>query len=91
MASERRAYSLSDRGTFASMRKKLSLVILVEGDPLLRNAYGIMLVNPAKVPGVNANGARTVLDYLVSPEGQARIGAFLVEGEQIFHPGSADR
>ena len=91
VAGERRAYALSDRGTFVSMRKKLSLEILVEGDPLLRNPYGVMLVNPEKVPGVNATGARAVLDYLTSPEGQARIGAFRVEGEQVFHPGSADR
>src|SRR5262245_47744550 len=34
-ANERRAYTLSDRGTFASMRRKLDLVILVEGDPAL--------------------------------------------------------
>jgi tungstate transport system substrate-binding protein len=91
MASERRAYTLTDRGTFASMRKKLSLEGLVEGDPLLRNPYGIMLVDAAKVPGVNSKGARAVLDYLTSAEGHARIGEFQVDGEQIFHPGSADR
>lgn len=88
MASERKAYTLSDRGTFASMRKKLELAILVEGDPALRNPYGVMLVNPAKVHGVSADGARKVLEYLVSPEGQARIAAFRVEGEPIFHPGA---
>lgn len=91
MASERRAYTLTDRGTFVSMRKKLALEILVEGGAVLRNPYGIMLVNPEKVSGVNAKGARAVVEYLTSPEGQARIGAFLVDGQQIFHPGSADR
>ena len=88
MASERRAYALSDRGTFASMRRRLELVVLVEGDPALRNPYGVMLVNPAKVPGVSADAARKVVTYLISPEGQARIGAFEVEGEKIFHPGA---
>jgi tungstate transport system substrate-binding protein len=88
MADERRAYTLSDRATYASMRKKLELVVLVEGDPALRNPYGVMVVNPAKQPGVNAKAARAVLDYLTSPEGQARIGAFRIDGEVIFHPGA---
>jgi tungstate transport system substrate-binding protein len=88
LASERKAYTLTDRGTFVSMRKRLELVILVEGDPALRNPYGVMLVNPAKVPGVAAAAAKKVLDWLVSPEGQARIGAFRIDGEPIFHPGT---
>jgi tungstate transport system substrate-binding protein len=91
VASEKQAYVLSDRATYASMRKKLESVVLVEGDPLLRNPYGAILVNPAKVQGVNAEGARAVLDYLASPDGQARIGAFRIEGEQVFHPGVAER
>jgi tungstate transport system substrate-binding protein len=89
VANEKRAYVLSDRATFASMRKKLELDVLVEGDPLLRNPYGAILVDPGKVKGVNAEGARVVLDYLTSPEGQARIGSFRIEGEQVFHPGVA--
>lgn len=87
IADERRAYVLSDRATWYSMRKRLSLALLVEGDPALLNPYGVMLVNPARVPGVDAAGARRVLDYLTSAEGQARIGAFQVDGEPIFHPG----
>jgi tungstate transport system substrate-binding protein len=88
MAGERRAYTLTDRGTFASMSKRLPLAVVVEGDPALRNPYGVLLVDPAKVSGVNVTGARTLLEYLASPEGQARIGAFRVGGEQIFHPGA---
>jgi tungstate transport system substrate-binding protein len=91
VANERKAYALSDRGTYASMAKKLSLTVLVEGDPALRNPYGLLLVNPAKVPGVNDAGARKVLEYLTSADGQARIGAFRIEGQQIFHPGLAPK
>jgi tungstate transport system substrate-binding protein len=91
VASERRAYVLSDRATFASMRTKLSLALLVEADPVLRNPYGILLASPQRNPGVDASGAKALVDYLTSPEGQARIGAFRVDGEQVFHPGAADR
>jgi tungstate transport system substrate-binding protein len=90
-ANERKAYALSDRGTFTSMRKRLELAVLVEGDPALRNPYGIMLVNPARNPGVNVAAARKVLEYATSPEGQARIAAFVVEGEPIFHPGAPEK
>jgi tungstate transport system substrate-binding protein len=88
MADERKGYAFSDRATYVSMRRKLDLVVLVEGDPALRNPYGIILVDPARHPGINARGAKAVHEYLTSPEGQARIGAFRVEGEALFHPGA---
>jgi tungstate transport system substrate-binding protein len=89
MANEKRAYTLSDRATYASMRKKVAdLAILVEGDPALRNPYGAMVVNAEKAPGVDEKNARAVLEYLMSAEGQARIGAFRIDGEEIFHPGA---
>jgi tungstate transport system substrate-binding protein len=87
MASEKSAYCLTDRGTYAAMRKRLDLVVLGEGDPALLNPYGLILVDPAKNPGVKAAHARRVVEYLMSPEGQARIGAFRVDGDTIFHPG----
>jgi tungstate transport system substrate-binding protein len=91
MADERKAYTLSDRATYASMKKQIQLVVLFEGDPVLRNPYGVMIVNPEKQPKANTKGARVVLDYLTSAEGQARIGAFRIDGQAIFHPGEAGR
>jgi len=88
VAAEMAAYTLTDRATYASMRKKLALVVLVEGDPALRNPYGVLLLNPDKVRGIDAAAARKVVDYLTSAEGQARIAAFRVDGEAIFHPGA---
>ena len=43
-------------------------------------------MNPERHPHVNAAGARALLDHLTSPAGQAAIGAFRVDGEQLFHP-----
>lgn len=85
MAHEKRAYVLSDRGTYLAFRSRVALDVLVAGDPALRNPYGAILVNPAKVPGVNAEGARRLLDHLTSPEGRAAIEGFRVEGEVLFH------
>ena len=49
MADEEQAYTLSDRATYlARTLAGTELEILVEGDPVLCNPYGVMAVNPAK-------------------------------------------
>lgn len=89
MADQKRAYVLTDRGTFLAARKGKELEILVAGDPRLRNPYGAILVNPAKHPHVHTEPARALLEFLTSPEGQQRIGAFRVDDEVLFHPHTA--
>ena len=64
--------------------------MLLEGDPALANPYGAMLVNPAQHPGVKADASRALLDYLTSAAGQARIGAFRVDGEILFNPSAGE-
>lgn len=86
MASELQGYTLTDRGTWAAMKSRLDLEVLVEGDPALANPYGIIAVNPARHPHVNAAGARALMDWLTSAEGQRRIAAFKVGGETLFFP-----
>jgi tungstate transport system substrate-binding protein len=61
MAASTNAYTLSDRGTWLSFKNRGDLAILVEGDKRLFNQYGVMLVNPAKHPNVNAKEDRSSL------------------------------
>ena len=89
IAHEKRAYVLADRGTFLAYRGRTDLVVHVEGRDDLRNPYGAMLVNPERHGHVNAKGARALLDFLTSKEGQEAIGAFRVGGEVLFHPAGA--
>ncbi len=91
IAHEKLAYTLSDRGTWLSMRARIGLALLVEGDPALANPYGLLPVDPSKVPGVAQEPAARVVAYLTSAEGQARIAAFRVGGEPVFHPGAPPR
>jgi tungstate transport system substrate-binding protein len=86
MASELQGYTLTDRGTWASMRPRLELELLLEGDDALANPYGVIAVNPARHPHVNAAGARALIDWLTSAEGQRRIAGFRVGGETLFFP-----
>lgn len=86
MSDDMQAYTLADRGTYLSMKSKITLEVLVESDPKLFNPYGIIAVNPAKHPHVNYNGAMRFIAWITSPEGQNIIGAVQREGQVLFYP-----
>ena len=83
------AYTISDRGTWLSFGNKGDLAVLVEGDPRLLNRYDVILLNPAKHPVPKQDLARRLAQWLLSPEGQAAIGAYTVHGEQLFYPSAS--
>jgi tungstate transport system substrate-binding protein len=83
------AYVLSDRGTWIAFKNKSDLAIVVEGDKKLFNQYGIMLVNPTKFPTVKATLGQSFIDWLVSPEGQAAIGSYKIDGQHLFFPNAS--
>jgi tungstate transport system substrate-binding protein len=80
------AYTISDRGTWLSFGNKRDLAVLVEGDPRLLNRYDVILLDPKKHPQAKQAPARRFAAWLLSPEGQTAIGAYQVEGQQLFHP-----
>jgi len=80
------AYALTDRATWATFRNRGDLVLQVEGDPRLFNQYAVIEINPALHPAVKAEEARQFADWLVSPAGQALIGAFKVDNQALFFP-----
>lgn len=84
MATEKRAYTLSDRGTYIAYRAKTDLVVAHQGDESLRNPYGIIAVNPRRHPHVKDELARKLVAFVTGPEGQAIIAGFKVGGEQLF-------
>ncbi len=88
IASEKAAYTLSDRATYLANKDTLSLEILTEGDASLLNIYHVIVVNPANCPKVNNVGAIAFADYVVSAEAQSLIGSFGTEkfGQPLFTP-----
>jgi tungstate transport system substrate-binding protein len=90
MAAEMNGYTLTDRATYGAYKAKTGLAILVQGDKRMFNPYGIIAVNPAKHNGINYKGATLLIDWITSPQGQAKIAAFRPDGEQLFFP-SAQR
>jgi tungstate transport system substrate-binding protein len=98
-ANEQQAYTLTDRGTYLSMRDVLpDLAILVGGenlaenqDKVLLNPYGVLAVNPEMHPNVNAALAAQFVEWLTSVEVQRMIGDYGVDtfGQPLFYPSSA--
>ena len=77
MANEKKAYTLADRATYMTqVQKGLALKIMVEGDKLLLNPYGVIAVDPAKSPKINEKLAKTFIDWLISEATQKKIADF---------------
>ena len=98
-ANEQQGYTLTDRGTYLSMRDKLpDLAVLVGGanlaenkDKVLLNPYGVLAVDPGTHPGVNAELAAKFVEWILSPEVQQMIGGYGVDtyGQPLFYPNAA--
>jgi tungstate transport system substrate-binding protein len=88
IASEKQAYTLTDRATYLANKSVLDLDILVQGDPALLNVYHVMVVNPEKFPKVNHAGAVAFADFITSPATQDVISKFGVDkfGQPLFFP-----
>jgi tungstate transport system substrate-binding protein len=88
IANDRRAYTITDRGTWLAFQKRISLPVLVERDKPLLNIYSVMEINPANGPRVNTAGGKAFADFMVAPETQAVIKVFGVDkyGQPLFVP-----
>lgn len=88
IASEKSAYTLTDRATYLSTQANLQLGILVEKDNALLNVYHVITVNPELWPKVNYDGAIAFAKWLIEPGIQSLIGEFGVDkfGEPLFIP-----
>jgi len=89
VANEKRAYTLTDRGTWLATKDKdkLEMVVVLEGDLVMFNQYGVMAVNPEKHKNVKNKEAMVFINWLISPEGQEAIKAFKDKnGNALFIP-----
>jgi tungstate transport system substrate-binding protein len=99
-ANEQKAYTLSDRGTYLSMKDKLPNLIIVLGgntlaenkDKSLLNPYGVLAVNPDKHPGVKFDLAMQFVKWITSVDEQQKIGDYGKDkfGQSLFYPSSAE-
>src|SRR5215207_3623076 len=88
IASEKNAYTLTDRATYLANNAHLQLEILVEGDNALLNVYHVISVNPDKWPKANYDGALAFIEFITDSSTQKIIAQFGVDryGQQLFIP-----
>ena len=84
IASQKRAYTLSDRGTFLAT-KNLDSKIVVQGGEALQNPYHVIVV---KHSGTNVGCAQAFSRWITSAPTQRLIGGFGKSqyGQALFHP-----
>jgi tungstate transport system substrate-binding protein len=87
VASERRAYILSDIATYLTNRAAIDLEIVSQGDPRLVNQYSVMLVSRAR----NESGARAFIDWITGQQAAAIIEGIATDpfGSPVFRSGTA--
>jgi len=88
IANEKRAYTLTDRGTYLNIKKELDLLVLCQGDEILFNSYGVIPVSPQKYSWVKYDLAMKFIEYITGEEGQEIIRQYGVAkfGEPLFIP-----
>lgn len=86
LADQKKAYVLSDRGTFLNYESRVRLKIMVESDPLLKNQYSAMAVSPAKFPSVEYREAMDFIAFVTSSQGQKIIASYVKHGVNLFYP-----
>lgn len=91
ITTEKQGYTLADRGTWLATEKTLDLQIVSEKSKDLFNPYGVIVVNPAKFPKVNAKMAEEFANWITSPEIQKFIGEFGKDkyGQALFVPNAS--
>ncbi len=88
LASEKRAYTFTDEGTYLWYKSNLTLVpIITEGASLL-NIYSVMTVYNDKQPVEKIQMANNFVNFLISSQTQAEIASFGVDkyGKALFTP-----
>lgn len=88
ITSEKDGYTITDRATYLALKENLNLDILVEGEATLLNIYHVGQVNPEKSDLINAEGAESFVDFMISDSTQKMIGEFGVDkyGTPLFFP-----
>ena len=86
MASEKKAYTLSDRASFLSYKARIDLAPIVDKGDILLNVYSAIAVSSEKHPKTKIEMANSLINFLTSPKIQELIGNYGVKeyGSQLF-------
>jgi tungstate transport system substrate-binding protein len=89
-ADERKAYTMTDRGTYIKYKygktPPIDLEIVSQGSEPLANSYGVIPVNPEKFSHVRFDLAKIFAEWITSARGQKLIGDYRLLDKQLFYP-----
>ncbi|AZV56960.1 substrate-binding domain-containing protein [Clostridium sp. AWRP] len=87
MADEKKAYTLTDRATYLSMKDKLNLTIVTEKSSNLLNQYSLIRLNPEKNK-IKTDESNEFIKWMLSSKGQKLIGEYGKDkyGTSLFVP-----
>lgn len=80
------AYTYTDRATWVKFKNKRNHKILFENDNLMRNQYGIVLINSKHCGNINHKEANIFYNWITSRDGQKHISNYKVNNEPLFIP-----
>jgi tungstate transport system substrate-binding protein len=83
VASEKRAYTLTDRATFETFRLRLALTPLYQGGAALLNTYAIFL--RAGLTRAEHDASAALADWLADGEGRIHVTKFQPNGRAVFN------
>jgi len=88
IASQKDAYTVTDRATYLATQESSGLAILYQGTPDMLNVYDVLAVTAEAGSRVNVAGGQAFADFMLSPAVQEQIGAFGKEefGVGLFNP-----
>ncbi len=86
IADKKKAYALTDIGTFLNYEKQLDLKVLLQGDPALKNLYSVIAVNPNRFPNVRYREAMDFIAFVTSADGQSIIAKYTKNNVRLFNP-----
>jgi tungstate transport system substrate-binding protein len=86
ISNQKGACTLADIGTFLNYESKINLKILFKGDPVLRNNYSVIAVNPDRFHDIRYREAVDFIAFVTSPEGQLLIANYKKHGINLFYP-----
>jgi tungstate transport system substrate-binding protein len=84
LAGAKQAYCLIDRPSWLALRNHYGLIDLVNGDPILRVAYGVLVVNDLKHKGARFPAGKQLADWLTGAQGRTLIAKFQVAEKQVY-------
>lgn len=90
IADQKQGYTLCDQGTYLAMRKKISLVPLVQKSETMKNTYGVLCIDSSNHPAVKEDLANLFADFMISAKTQKTIRDFTIDGEPLFYPITTD-